>query len=149
MKNFKGRIAESIEIAIIAVVIILMILSLSKTLMFAVVEGKSMEPILQTGDLVIIVKESPKALKAGDVIVYERPDGEFIIHRIIKIMRLGDNLVVIPKGDNNIVPDGEIPSSWIIGEVLEINNAIIKLPGIGYVTLSLRALANTIIKANA
>ncbi len=149
MKNFRRYMTESIEITIIAVVIILIILSLTKTLMFAVVEGKSMEPILQTGDLVVIVKESPKALRTGNVIVYERPDGEFIIHRVIKIVRLGNNLVVVPKGDNNPVPDGEVPSSWIIGEVLEINNDVIKLPGIGYVTLSLKALAGSIIKANA
>ena len=149
MKNFRRCLVESVEMVVITFVIVLIVLSLVKTLMFAVVEGKSMEPVLQTGDLVVIIKESPKALKIGNVVVYERPDGEFIIHRVVKILKLGDNLIIIPKGDNNTVPDGEIPSSWIIGEVLEINNAVVKFPGIGYVTLSLRALSNSIIKANA
>ena len=143
----RKTLVTSIELLTITLIIVLIVLSLTRTIMFAVVEGKSMEPILQTGDLVIVVKKSVKALKVGDVIVYERPSGEFIIHRIVNILKLRSGLIIIPKGDNNPVPDGEIPSSWIVGEVLEVNNAIVKFPGLGYVTLSLRALEASIIRA--
>jgi signal peptidase len=53
---------------------------------YVIVSGKSMEPRLHTGDLVILVEES--SYEVGDVIAYNIPEGQpgegaFVIHRII------------------------------------------------------------------
>jgi len=144
--NPKQRMQVIAEAIIIAVIFLLIVLSLTKVAMFAVVEGKSMEPILQTGDLVFIVKVPPNSLNVGDVIVYKRPTGEFVIHRIIKILRIGKVIAVVPKGDNNMLPDGEIPITWIVGKVIELDGAVIKIPGLGYLTLCLRTLESSLIR---
>lgn len=108
--------------------------------MFAVVEGKSMEPLLQTGDLVLVVKTSPNDIHVGDIVVYKRPGGELVIHRVLKIDKAGNEYLYFIKGDNNPLPDGDIPYSWILGKVVGINGNVFKVPVLGYLTLGLKSV---------
>ncbi len=135
-----SKIGLLIEIAGTAAIIALIILSISGSFMFAVVEGRSMEPLLQTGDLVFVIKASPDNIHVGDVVVYKRPNGEYVIHRVIEIIGNGDSMLVVTKGDNNPVPDGNIPIDWVAGKVVAIGGNVIKIPGIGYITLCFKSL---------
>ncbi len=139
-RSYKKRLGAIAEAIVTIVVLAIVLLSLAKIVMFAVVEGKSMEPTLQTGDLVFVVKTSPKDLKVGDVVVYRKPSGEYVIHRIIKIVKVGNMLDVETKGDNNFIADGVIPVNWIVGKVVGLDGEVLKLPGIGYINLCFRAM---------
>jgi signal peptidase I len=127
------RFSQFIDLALVILLIAILALALTGTLTLAVVEGKSMEPLLWTGDVVIVYKTSE--MRVGDVVIYEGR-GNYVIHRIIEIR---DNCYVI-KGDNNALPDGCIPKELVTGKVLSIGSSVIKVPGIGYLTLLIRSL---------
>ncbi len=72
-------------------------------------EGDSMNPVIREGNLLVLeaVKEP---LKVGDVPLYKRDSGQYVLHRIIEIKRgkytmKGDNRDFIEKGitDKNII----------------------------------------------
>ena len=64
--------------------------------------GVSMLPLIRQGqDYVVLVKSSD--FKAGDVVFYLRDNGQFVLHRIVKIkndeyVMCGDNQFVLEKG---------------------------------------------------
>lgn len=78
------------------------------------VTGNSMKPLLK--DRVSSVRlGKPDNLKKGDVVLFLRNDGHCVLHRIISIH---DELYDI-VGDNQIVPDRNIPKEKIIAKVCE------------------------------
>ena len=92
-----------------------------------VVNGHSMLPTLNHGDIVILksvsVKELIEDFKKGkkDIIVYETKSGRYIIHRIydLKYDENGKFLGFIVKGDNNPIPDPELVTpEKIVGKVV-------------------------------
>ncbi len=135
----KMNASAVIDSIIFILVISFLALNLLGIVTLAVVEGRSMEPTLQTGDLVLVVKVSPEDIHVGDIIVYKKPSGTFIIHRVIKIKRVDDQFYYITQGDNNPIPDGPgIPYKDVIGKVVSVNDAPIKIPVIGYLSLMFR-----------
>ncbi|MEM0025067.1 MAG: signal peptidase I [Zestosphaera sp.] len=125
------RLSQVVDITIALAFIAVLTLTLTGTLTLAVVEGKSMEPLLWTGDVVVVYKSSE--IRVGDVVIYESR-GSYVIHRVIEVR---SNCYLI-KGDNNPIPDGCIPKELIAGKVLSIGNSVIKIPGVGYLTLLMR-----------
>ena len=85
-----------------------------------IVTSESMEPKLKVDDVVFVKKGySNDEFKAGNIITYERSDGEIITHRIEKVIM--DNLknAYITKGDNNDLEDEEtVQYDMIIGKVV-------------------------------
>ncbi|MBQ7561931.1 MAG: S24/S26 family peptidase [Synergistaceae bacterium] len=73
--------------------------------------GTSMLPLLCQGrDLFTITKKSEARCKRGDVVLYERPPGKYILHRVIEVREkdyiiLGDNCISKEYGitDKNIL----------------------------------------------
>ena len=64
------------------------------------VDGTSMLPTLEGGDLVVIQGVSPGDVHIGDIIVYGPPcsnTGSSVIHRVVEINSQG----LVTKGDNN------------------------------------------------
>ena len=58
-------------------------------------KGTSMNPLLRQGiDSVVIV--SPENLKKNDIALYKRANGQFVMHRIIKIKK--ENILAKVKG---------------------------------------------------
>ncbi len=48
------------------------------------VAGSSMVPFLHNGDMVYLdLPDSP--LKKGDIVLYTRPSGQYVLHRIVKV----------------------------------------------------------------
>lgn len=128
------RLNQIADLALALAFITILTLALTGMLTLAVVEGKSMEPLLWTGDVVIVYK--PNEISVGDVVIY-KGRGNYVIHRVIEVR---DNCYLI-KGDNNPLPDGCIPKELITGKVLSIGNSVIKIPGIGYLTLLMKSWA--------
>ena len=73
--------------------------------------GVSMRPLIkQDRDLLII--EKPKGrLKKYDVPLYKRPNGQYVLHRVVKV--LDDGYVIL--GDNCLRKEYNIKEEQIIG----------------------------------
>ncbi|MGC8975350.1 MAG: signal peptidase I [Thermoprotei archaeon] len=126
------RLSRAVDLVLGLAFVTVLALTLTGTLTLAVVEGRSMEPLLWTGDVVIVYKSGE--IRVGDVVIYVNR-GNYVIHRVVEIR---SNCYII-KGDNNPLPDGCIPKELVIGKVLSIGSSVIKIPGIGYLTLLIRA----------
>ncbi len=77
--------------------------------------GWSMYPMLRNRrDRIVVLPIGRDRLKKYDLPLYRRPDGKYILHRIIDVR---DGLYVI-RGDNTYVKE-YIPDEWILGYVSE------------------------------
>ncbi len=74
--------------------------------------GKSMRPILNDGDSVT-VKKADK-YKVGDVVLYRKPDGKFVLHRIIGLKKD----TVYTQGDSLHEKDEPITVDAILGKAI-------------------------------
>lgn len=116
---------------------------------FYVVSSRSMVPALEIND-VIVVRDggSWDDLKIGDIIVFNRPDGEdrVIVHRVIEITENSSGeQVVRTKGDANpaSIPGTDYP----IREDNYIGTVVYVMPGAGLVTKVISPPVNYIIIA--
>ncbi len=81
-----------------------------------IIKGSSMQPYLQTGDILVIDYEKPFNLKKGDIIAFNVGDGEkVVVHRLLKIEHTAEGLKLITKGDNNISYDSELKTDEYVG----------------------------------
>ena len=65
--------------------------------------GTSMQPLLRHHENPVVLSSVTGRLKKGDVPFYKRPDGHYVLHRILKVRKdsydcCGDNQTVIEKG---------------------------------------------------
>lgn len=69
-----------------------------------IVTGSSMSPFLIHGRDTVYLRKPDHELKRGDIVFYERDDGHFVLHRILKVNDndtydiIGDNQDVIEEG---------------------------------------------------
>ena len=117
---------------------------------FAAVEGRSMEPLLHTGDLVVLVKRS--SIDVGDIVVYSS-GSKYVIHRVVGKYEVNGYYCYVVKGDNNLIPDmgdprrcppslygvSGIPEDSVIGVVLTVRGNPVKIPYVGSITLLVRS----------
>ena len=74
--------------------------------------GDSMMPLLrQNRDLLIVNKKPEGRCKKYDVVLYQRPTGEYVLHRILKV-RKADYVIC---GDNRWGREFGVPDEWILG----------------------------------
>jgi signal peptidase I len=73
------------------------------------IHGTSMVPLLHTGDLVTLEKPKDR-LKKGDIALYRRENGAFVLHRVRRVQDkeytfVGDHQYTIEKGilDSQII----------------------------------------------
>ena len=76
--------------------------------------GTSMMPLLRQGNDSVILVKCENAPKKRDIIFYKRPNGQFVLHRILK--RLKDGTYIL-CGDNQTVLEKEITEEMIIAVV--------------------------------
>lgn len=86
--------------------------------------GCSMEPLLYERMTYVILQPITGALKPSDLLIYQRPDGVYIIHRLI---RQGEDWCYT-RGDNCLYGE-KVPREWILGVVTQIqrNGKIIRV----------------------
>ncbi len=73
--------------------------------------GISMLPLIRQGKDSVTLEQLKREAKKFDVIFYRRPDGQFVLHRIIGHDKNG----FILCGDNQFVKEYEVQKSQIIG----------------------------------
>lgn len=73
--------------------------------------GNSMMPLLREDKDTVLIKPKTRVLKKYDVVLFQRENKKYVLHRIIKIKN--NNLIIC--GDNRIHKDYDIHSEDIIG----------------------------------
>ena len=77
--------------------------------------GMSMYPMLRDRrDRIVVVPVGETNLKKFDLPLYKRPDGKYVLHRIIGVR---EHHYII-RGDNTYVKE-RVPKNWILGYVSE------------------------------
>ena len=96
----------------------------------SVVGSGSMEPIMYTGDIVLVAKIPADTIIVGDIIQFRKAEGINIMHRVIEIQETAGTKRFITKGDANDSPDVEpvIPQN-VVGKV------VVTIPKIGWVSI--------------
>ncbi len=73
--------------------------------------GVSMRPLIRQGKDSVTVGALDKTPQVGEVIFYRRPDGQFVLHRIVGEDKNGYVLC----GDNQRILEHGVKPEWIIG----------------------------------
>jgi len=82
----------------------------------SVTRGNSMEPLFKTHRDVVIVKRIDCELKPYDVALYRGNDGNYILHRVLKVK---DDYYVI-RGDNTFAKE-YVPKCEVVGVLISFN----------------------------
>jgi signal peptidase I len=106
------------------------------------VDGPSMLPTLEGGDLVVIQPVLTNDVHPGDIIVYGPPcseNGESVIHRVVGVaggggfLTQGDDRKTNPNTDQNLnIANSPITQACLIGKVLFIVPYIERLASLPY-----------------
>ena len=80
------------------------------------VTGNSMFPTLRSKRDSVLISKDYDSLKKYDIPLYKRDNGEYILHRVIKIK----NGMFCANGDNQYTVEENIPEASVIGVVKEI-----------------------------
>ena len=81
-----------------------------------VISGNSMSPFLVNQGDVIYLSKINRKLKKGDLVLYQRLSGQYVVHRIVKVKKSGYYLA----GDNQIAIEGPILDKQIFGLVTKV-----------------------------
>ncbi len=94
-----------------------------------VISGISMEPALETGDVVLLnLGFDPASLESGDIVKYDR--GVLpVVHRVVSVEGEAGGVIVTTKGDNVLSPDPPVDGRAIDGKV------VFAIPWIGKIAL--------------
>ncbi len=98
----------------------------------AVSTGRSMEPNIREGDILVFRGVSAEEIDVGDVILFDVPKEmeellpPRITHRVIEIKRENGDIYFRTKGDNAPLDTYEIPASNVVG----LNVAVIPYVGL-------------------
>lgn len=129
----KSTIVISIIPIILVIVIVYFISGYFKYYALAIASG-SMHPVFDRGSIVIIEQVNDKydnynKLNEGEIIAY-RTEKNIIVHRLIRIVNTGDELIYYTKGDANSDED-----DYLIKKENIIGMVRFKIPYIGYPTV--------------
>lgn len=76
-------------------------------------KGISMLPMLRQESDTVVISKAPDRLKKYDLPLYRRPDGHFVLHRVVDVKPGGYTMC----GDNQIVREYGVPHEWILAIV--------------------------------
>lgn len=74
--------------------------------------GDSMEPLLRHRSNTVVIAKAEQPLKINDVPLYKRPNGKYVLHRIVGVSEKKGYYYIV--GDNRWRKE-KVPFSWIVG----------------------------------
>ena len=81
------------------------------------ISGNSMMPFLANQRDFIFFKKPDRALKRGDIVAYQRSNGQYIVHRICKIRPEGYYII----GDAQTQVEGPVKDAQIFAVITKVN----------------------------
>lgn len=91
----------------------------------------SMEPTFMTGSVIAVKplnQEESKSLAKDDIITFQTADDMLITHRVMDVVKSGDQVMYETKGDNNNAPDLDL----VLSDNVRGQYANFTVPYIGY-----------------
>ncbi len=110
-----------------------------------VVEGISMEPTLQGGDLLLVKGiQNKSAIQVRDIIIFYEPydKSNLVVHRVISITRLYGQEAFRTMGDNNPIPD-----PWTVHESDVLGVVVGRVPAVGSAILVIQSPVAKVVTA--
>ena len=96
------------------------------------VRGRSMEPTIPLGSLIVVTHRDPNDLVAGEIITWQGQNGVWVTHRIVEVIT-GDGVRQFrTQGDASNSPDAAL-----ISENLIAGSVSVTIPTLGYALLML------------
>lgn len=77
--------------------------------------GDSMQPLLYQGQTQIVLLPLSGPLKRGDLPLYQRPNGKYVLHRVVQVK----DGAYYTRGDNRYGRE-QVEPDWMLGVVSEI-----------------------------
>ncbi len=98
--------------------------------------GSSMKPFIRDGDTLIISALKKDEISTGDILLYERDNGQFVFHRLYKIE--ADNTFSF-VGDNQFSVEKGIRENQILAKVVKIihEGRVIECNSIAFRTITI------------
>ena len=92
--------------------------------------GTSMNPLIQQDRDLSLIEKPKGRLKKYDVALYKRPNGQYVLHRVVKV--LDDGYVIL--GDNCVNKEFNIKETQILGVLVSLvrNGKEVDLNSFGY-----------------
>ena len=81
-----------------------------------IITGNSMSPFLEHGKDTIYFKKPERKLRRGDMVFFQRDDGKYVMHRILKITKDGFFFI----GDNQTEPEGPLSEAHIFALISKV-----------------------------
>lgn len=97
------------------------------------VSGRSMEPTLSAGDVVVIQDTDPASIRVGDIILFQHGQTR-VVHRVISINRAQGEFTFVTQGDAAQVTDHPVGPQEYKGKV------VLAIPRIGWPVLQVQEL---------
>lgn len=79
-------------------------------------KGDSMMPLLRQDRDLMVIRKITEPLKRNDAVLFRRPNGAYVMHRIIRVYSNGTYRI---GGDNRWYSE-IVPGEWILGILTEI-----------------------------
>jgi signal peptidase I len=102
------------------------------------VTGKSMGPVIQNGETVILRKVLSSSLYYGDIIFYINSAGSAVLHRIVsKEIKANGKMTFITKGDALSGHDAPISEDQVLAKAVTVEKV---MPLIGLIRLDMNSV---------
>jgi signal peptidase I len=85
--------------------------------------GRSMQPFIKNGDILIVEPLNGASASIGDVIFYRRSDSSFTAHRLINVTGGSGGDVLLSRGDSLNYFDPPIQPEQVMGRVIQIEGS--------------------------
>ena len=85
--------------------------------------GFSMRPLLRDGDLLLVEPAKSRKIRVGDVVLFSKPSGSVVLHRVLQIKTGLDGYSFLIQGDQIPTPDGWIPQDRVHGRIVKVERS--------------------------
>ena len=82
--------------------------------------GASMYPFIRDGDVIEVQPIDASAVRCGDVVLCQWPNGRVVAHRVIQVCQKKGEEMLLIQGDAVTCPDGFISGEQVLGRVVAI-----------------------------
>ncbi len=93
------------------------------------IKGASMRPLLKEGRDRVVIKKVKNIIRKGDVILYVRPNGTYVLHRVLgvnaKFLELcGDNQTIVERGVKHSAVLGVLDGVYRNNKYINLNKSL-------------------------
>jgi hypothetical protein len=82
--------------------------------------GCSMHPFIRDGDLIEVEPTTTPSIGVGDVILFSVSSRQVFAHRVINKQVIGNEVVLLVKGDSKPLADHEVYPRQVLGKVVAV-----------------------------